>query len=76
MKTSADSTTETIGWNITGIEHFCLKFTAEGQTASEIGFVLGLKMDVIEKHLQSAQNKLGAQNRMHAVVIALRHNIL
>jgi len=57
---------------ITQREREALTLAANGKTAREIGKLLGIKKRTVEEHFQAAQRKLGAVNRTHAVVIALR----
>ena len=57
---------------ITQREQEALKWAASGKTAHEIGELLGIGKRTVDEHLQTAQRKLGAMNRTHAVVLALR----
>jgi LuxR family quorum sensing-dependent transcriptional regulator len=57
---------------ITQREREALSWAANGKTAREIGKLLGIKKRTVEEHFQAAQRKLGAVNRIHAVVLALR----
>jgi DNA-binding CsgD family transcriptional regulator len=44
---------------------------AEGYRLADISETLALSEEVIERHLEAAEEKLGAQNRLHAVTIAV-----
>jgi DNA-binding CsgD family transcriptional regulator len=53
-----------------------LHWVAEGKTAWEIGEVLNISQRTVEWHIQQAMQKLGAKNRMQAVVIAARDHLI
>jgi len=54
----------------------CVKWTAQGKTAWEIGQILALSERTVEKYLTHSMRKLGAVNRTHAVAIAIRRHLL
>jgi LuxR family transcriptional regulator, quorum-sensing system regulator BjaR1 len=56
--------TEILGW------------AARGRTAGEIGAILGITKRTVEAHLASAAAKLGALNRVHAVAMAMKLQII
>ena len=49
-----------------------LRWCAEGNTAEEVGDVLTLKSRTVNFHIKNAVRKMGARNKMSAVVQALR----
>jgi DNA-binding CsgD family transcriptional regulator len=49
---------------------------ANGKTAWEIGEVLNISRRTVEWHIQQAVEKLGAKNRVQAVVIAARDHLI
>jgi len=53
-----------------------LEFVAQGFGNKEIGDRLGTAVGTVKIHIQNILNKLGASDRTHAVVIALRRGIL
>lgn len=55
---------ETLGW------------TAEGLTTEVIAHRLGLSASAINYHLRNACRKLGARNKYHAAILALRRGLL
>lgn len=56
---------------LTSHEKDVLQMIAEGQAAAEVSRFLTLSEDEIEELLKSAEEKLGAKNRLHAVTIAV-----
>ena len=57
-------------------ERDVLVWTAQGKTAWEIARILGLARSTVEEHARKAGHKLGAQNKAHAVALALRAGII
>ncbi|WP_407519944.1 helix-turn-helix transcriptional regulator [Methylobacterium oryzisoli] len=57
-------------------ERDVLVWTAQGKTAWEIARILGLARSTVEEHARNAVRKLGAQNKAHAVALALRAGII
>lgn len=49
-----------------------LKWTAEGNTAAEVGDILSLKSRTVNFHIRNAVRKMGVKNKMSAVVRAVR----
>ena len=62
--------------SLTRREREVLTWVATGKTAWEIGEVLHISKRTVEWHLQQAAQKLGASNRMHAVIIAARDHLI
>lgn len=54
----------------------CLRWTAEGKTAWEVGQILGISAQTAARHLSNATQKLGGVNKHHAVVKALRMKLI
>lgn len=54
----------------------CLKLTANGLTSGEIASALRLSVHTTNQYLTSAGQKLGADNRVHAVAKALRSGLI
>ncbi|MGC5701962.1 LuxR family transcriptional regulator [Pseudomonas sp. NFXW11] len=61
---------------LTPRERECLKWAAEGMTAAEIAARLQRSVATINLHLTSAMHKLGAKNRVQAVVRAVHYRLL
>jgi DNA-binding CsgD family transcriptional regulator len=57
-------------------EREVLTWVAAGKTAWEIGELLNISQRTVEWHIQHAAQKLGARNRMQAVVIAARDRLI
>ncbi len=61
---------------LTPRERECLCYSADGLTAKEIAHRLNRTVPTITMHLQSAARKLGARNRVHAVMLAHHYRLL
>lgn len=57
-------------------ERECLLWTAEGKTSFEIGKIVGISEHTVNYYLNTAAGKLNATNRVQAVAIALRNDLL
>jgi DNA-binding CsgD family transcriptional regulator len=57
-------------------EREVLSWVASGKTAWEIGDLLSISQRTVEWHIQQATQKLGARNRMQAIVIAARDRLI
>ena len=57
-------------------EREILNLMAQGLSNGEIAEVFHLKEKTIKNHITSILRKLEANNRTHAVVLALRHNLI
>jgi DNA-binding NarL/FixJ family response regulator len=53
-----------------------LRYLAEGYTNKEIARTMVLAEDTVKKGIQSLIAKMGAADRTHAVVLALRHGLI
>jgi len=67
---------QTIKTTLTARENEVLHWVANGKSAWEIGGILNIAKRTVDEHAQTAVRKLGAVNRTHAVVIALRDGII
>jgi DNA-binding CsgD family transcriptional regulator len=54
----------------------CLRWCKEGKTNWEIGEILAISEKTAEFHLGNAMRKLGANNRITAVVISIKLGII
>ncbi len=61
---------------LTGREFECLKWIRDGKTNSEIAEILGISNKTVEFHLSNAMVKLGANNRIMALIHAIQLGIL
>lgn len=61
---------------LTERESACLALTAEGMTNAEIASVLGVSSETVKTHMAAIRAKLGANDRAHAVAIAVRRGLL
>lgn len=61
---------------LTKRERECLRLAAEGLTAADIARQLNRSLATITLHLTSAMHKLGARNRVQAVVRAVHYRLL
>ena len=60
---------------LTGREIECLRRCKEGDTNVEIAAVLNISEKTVEFHLTNAMRKLGARNRVAAVVAAIKEGL-
>lgn len=61
---------------VTPREIDCLLWAAEGKSDWEIATILGISRPTVLKHVRSARDKLDAMNRTHAVVKAMRRDLI
>ncbi len=61
---------------LTPRERECLLYSAEGLTAKEIAHRLGRAVPTVTLHINTAIRKLGARNRLHAVILANHYRLL
>ncbi len=61
---------------LTAREIESLRFAALGKTVNEIAEYLDIKPRTIEFHLKNAAEKLGAPNKLRAVVLAMRYGLI
>jgi DNA-binding CsgD family transcriptional regulator len=61
---------------LTSMEVACLKRAANGLRPAEISGELNATDKEIEIHLTSAERKLGARNRLHAIGIAVSQGLI
>ncbi len=52
-------------------EREVVQLMAEGLTAEAVGARLGVSVETVRTHVRNAVRKLGARNRVHAIVMAL-----
>lgn len=62
--------------HLTGRERECLQWAAHGKSAWEIGTILHISEATVRFHLSNAFAKLGAQNRINAIVRGIRWGII
>lgn len=53
-----------------------LRWAARGKTAEDTGEVLNISGRTVEKHLQTAMEKLGAAHKAHAVALAISRGLI
>lgn len=61
---------------LTGRELEILRWCKDGKARPEIGEILGISTKTVEFHLRSIMDKLGANNQISAVVIALQRGLI
>ena len=54
----------------------CLKWCKEGKTNWEIGTILSISEKTVEFHLGNAMRKLGATNRITAVIVGIKSGLI
>jgi len=54
----------------------CLKWCKDGKTNWEISEILKVSSKTVEFHLKNTMRKLGAANRITAVIVAIREGII
>ena len=62
--------------SLTAREREVLAWTASGKSAWEIGEILGIAKRTVDEHAQTAVRKLGAANKIQAVVFAIRDRLI
>ncbi|MGD8173533.1 LuxR family transcriptional regulator [Vibrio sp. TRT 21S02] len=62
--------------SLTRREEECLFWACEGKTSWEISQILEIKERTVVFHLNNASEKLGAINRQHAVVLAMKKGLV
>jgi LuxR family transcriptional regulator len=62
--------------HLTERERECLRHAAEGLSAKETSRIIGRSVPTVVMHLNSAARKLGARNRIQAVVRATHYRLL
>lgn len=50
-----------------------LRLTAAGHTSTQVGRQLGINARTVARHLSETYKTLGAQDRAHAVALAIHH---
>ena len=63
-------------WNFVDLEQQVLELLVDGLTNREIAMRLVVEPDTVKDHVQSINKKLGATDRTHAAVIAVRGGIV
>jgi len=53
-----------------------LRYVAEGFSNKRIGFTLGVSEQTVKNHITSIMRKLNANDRTHAVVLAMRRGLI
>jgi LuxR family quorum sensing-dependent transcriptional regulator len=61
---------------LTARERDVLAWSASGKSAWEIGVILGIGKRTVDEHAQTATHKLGAVNKIQAVVFAIRDGLI
>lgn len=57
-------------------QHQVLVMVANGLRNDEIATELGLKLETVKSHMKNLISELGANNRAHAVAIAMRKGLI
>ncbi len=61
---------------LTNREHEILIHVAEGNTNKQIAKLLSISEQTIKNHVSAIMRKLNANDRAHAVVLAIRHGMI
>ncbi|MCK1351521.1 MULTISPECIES: helix-turn-helix transcriptional regulator [unclassified Bradyrhizobium] len=61
---------------LTAKETECLQWCKEGKTNWEIGEILAVSEKTVEFHLGNAMRKLGAGNRISAVIVGIKRGLI
>jgi LuxR family quorum sensing-dependent transcriptional regulator len=67
---------KTIRHALTPREREVLGWVARGKSAQDVADILAIAKRTVDEHVQSAVRKLGAENRTHAVAIAVRERLI
>lgn len=62
--------------NLTAREIECIRLAAQGLTIGETARRIQVAERTVEFHLGNAMRKLGAVNKLRAVVVALQRNLI
>ena len=62
--------------SLTSQELECMRWCKEGKTNWEIGEILAISEKTVEFHLTNAMRKLGAANRIAAVVQGIKEGLI
>ncbi len=62
--------------HLTGRQREVLALLAQGRQLDEIALDLGIGPETVRSHLRTAGERLGANNRTHAVAIAIRNHLI
>lgn len=63
-------------FGLTAKERQCLQWCKEGKTNWEIGEIMAISEKTVEFHLGNVMRKLGAANRITAVVMGIKHGCI
>jgi DNA-binding CsgD family transcriptional regulator len=61
---------------LTSQELECLRWCKEGKTNWEIGEILTISEKTVEFHLSNSMRKLGASNRITAVIVGIKEGLI
>jgi DNA-binding CsgD family transcriptional regulator len=64
------------GYALTAKEIECLRWCKEGKTNWEIGEILSISEKTVEFHLGKSMRKLGASNRITAVMLGIKRGVI
>ena len=64
------------GKRLTSQELECLRWCKEGKTNWEIGEILTISEKTVEFHLSNSMRKLGASNRITAVIVGIKEGLI
>lgn len=62
--------------SLTDRERDCLAWACRGKTGGETADILGIGERTVEFHLQNAMGKLGVNNKVHAIAVAISRGLL
>ena len=65
-----------IAGRLTRREIQVMRYVADGNTNKQIAYILGLSEQTIKNHVSAILSKLGANDRAHAVSLAMRYGCL
>jgi DNA-binding NarL/FixJ family response regulator len=71
--TSMEKGMETVAAPLTQRETEILNYVANGNTNKQIAFILKISEQTIKNHVSAILRKLNANDRAHAVIVAIRH---
>jgi DNA-binding CsgD family transcriptional regulator len=73
---SVDVARDVAAVTLTAQEVECLRWCKEGKTNWEIGEILGISQKTVEFHVSNTMKKLGAGNRITAVIMAIKNGLI
>jgi DNA-binding CsgD family transcriptional regulator len=76
LECASDGARRALAVALTAQEIECLRWCKEGKTNWDIGEILGISQKTVEFHVSNTMKKLGAGNRITAVIMGIRTGLI